>query len=122
MRASEAACITAAPNASYTASSPPTQRRAAPVVWQPVLLAWGPGHEEVAAAGDRHVVPVGAARNVAEAALVVGGAADACGGKQHGAAVNISVVRQGQCSAMAECRAAVQTASCKYRAACSCKI
>jgi hypothetical protein len=40
---------------------------------------WHPGHEEVAAAADCHVVAARGAGNVGEAALVVGGAGDAGG-------------------------------------------
>jgi hypothetical protein len=55
------------------------QRRArGPVVRLPVGLAGRPGEEEVAAAGDRHIVAAGAAVHVAEGALVVRRAADAC--------------------------------------------
>jgi hypothetical protein len=59
-------------------SAAPSPPQPSPVVWQPVLLAWRPGHEKVAARADGHVVAVGAAGDVAEAALVVRRTRDAC--------------------------------------------
>jgi hypothetical protein len=48
------------------------------VMWLPVGLSRCPGHIEVAAGGNRYIRALFTPGHIGEAALVVGGTADAC--------------------------------------------